>query len=84
MEVNKPEKHVCDTIFVVSWLFMGVISTWKYVAPTFQCQIVKNVCILTDNESDDKVVFDYVQKLEAVKQSGKGSTPLGYFSKQWL
>jgi len=39
---------------------MGILSIRKYAVPTCQHQVVKYYCILTDNKSDDKVV--YLQK----------------------
>jgi len=41
---------------------MGVMSILKYAVPTFQCEIVKNGCISTYNESEDKVITLKKQK----------------------
>ena len=64
LEGKPPEKHVSDIIFVGRWLFMGVMSIRKYSVHRFHHQIVNNGCILTDNESEDKVV--YLQKWQQV------------------
>jgi len=58
------EKCVSDINFVGSRLFMGVMSILKYAVHTFQRQIVKKGSVLTDNESDNKVV--YLQKWQHV------------------
>jgi len=43
----------------------------KYAVHTFQCQNLKNVCISTDKESDNKVVYLQKWQCDYVKETKK-------------